>query len=212
MPLQARPLAMLLVEMDTEVHRAIRAAVVAEPAFRLMAICSNKHEAIRIIHARAPDIALVGLKLPDGSGLEVVEAVKRRQPASSALVIGTSDDRDGILSAMEAGATGFLWKEALLRPRATCALSMLPRLSFARGQELQSVDMRAKVQVELADLTSVQRQILHCLLQGLSNKEIARDLILTTYNVDYHLKCLRKRFSAHNRVQLVGVAQTLFRS
>jgi two-component system, NarL family, response regulator DevR len=208
-PKHVRPLYILLAEVDFEVRAAIRNAIAGEPAFRLVTVCSKKCEALQAVHQAALDIALVGLKLSDGSGLEVVEAVRRRQPASEALVIGTADDKDAILSSRQAGATGFLWKEALLRPEAAHAISMFARLSSTRVPGTHSADEISRTQAESSDLSPMQRQILHCLLRGLSNKEIARDLLLTSYNVDYHLKCLRKRFLAHNRVQLVGAARTL---
>lgn len=203
------PLCILLAEMDAEVCAAIGNAIAGEPAFRLMSVCSSKREAIQFVHERALDIALVGLRLSDGSGLEVVQAVRCRQPTADALVIGPAYDKEAILSSMEGGATGFLCKEALLRPKLADAIPVFARLAFARTRNRLSTGEITSVQVESSDLSNTQRQILHCLLRGLSNKEIARDLTLTSYNVDYHLKCLRKRFLVRNRVQLVGAARAL---
>ena len=59
-----------------------------------------------------------------------------------------------------------------------------------------------------AELSAVQKDILHCLAGGLCDKEIARRLALSSHNVDYHLRQLRKRFSVNNRVQLAKAAMT----
>jgi len=207
-----RPLHVLLVENDPQVRAAIGNAVAAEPMLELVTVCWSKDEAMRIVREQTLDIALVSMQLPDGSGLEVVEAVNHYQPASDIVVIGTSDDKDVIFSSMLVGATGCLMKEALLGQKGVQVNSLLAGLLFSGTQGAHSEDQTSNTRVEVAGLPRVQREILRCLLRGLSNKEIARDLVLTSYNVDYHLKCLRKRFAVHNRVQLVGTAMSLFDS
>lgn len=209
---RVRPLHVLLVENDPQVRAAIGTAVAAEPLLELVTVCLSKDEAMRFVRERTLDIALVGMQLPDGSGLEVVEAVNRHQPASDIVVIGTSDDKDVIFSSMQVGATGCLMKEALLRQNGVQVNSLLAGLLFSSTPGAQSEDQATNTRVEVASLPRVQREILRCLLRGLSNKEIARDLVLTSYNVDYHLKCLRKRFAVHNRVQLVGTAMSVLDS
>lgn len=62
---------------------------------------------------------------------------------------------------------------------------------------------------QIAELSDMRRDILRCLADGLSDKEIARRLSLSCYNVNYHLKYLRKRFSARNRVQLISATKIL---
>ncbi len=69
--------------------------------------------------------------------------------------------------------------------------------------------MNAYDTTQSAELSGMRRDILRCLAAGLSDKEIARRLSLSSYNVNYHLKYLRKRFSAHNRVQLISATRTL---
>lgn len=209
MPQHCRSLSILLVDDDLAVRAAIDATIAAEPAFRLTAVCSSKGEAIRVLRDESPDIALIGLKLAEGSGLEVVEAVSRCRPMLDVLVIGASEDKDEIFLSMEAGATGCLVKEALLRRTGEQVSPMIPSLLLSLLQNVDSGYEADRAHVRFKDLSTVQRRILGCLLRGLSNKEIARDLILTSYNVDYHLKCLRKRFSVRNRAQLAGAAMSL---
>lgn len=212
MPLMfAKPSRVLLVEDDLRLQTGIRDAILSAATCELVAVCSSRHEALRIIESTPVDIALISLSLGDGSGLDVVQAVKQFQPHSEVLVMGTADDKEDIFLSLEVGATACLLKEDFSRPGRLriSSSSGTVMVSQIRGNTPDTdADVQVKAQVD--ELSPMQKRILCCLADGLSNKEIARHLLLSPYNVDYHLKRLRRRFSVHNRVQLISAALTLF--
>jgi DNA-binding NarL/FixJ family response regulator len=210
----ATPASILLVENELRLQDAIRACLVAEPDFRLAAVCAAKPEALQVLETMPLDIALISLHLADGLGLEVVRAVKQFQPLCEVLVMGTADNKEDIVSSMQAGASGYLLKESVIYPQRVRRNSIVDGVALSRilGNLPAANEVRERKKVRTAELSSVQGDILRCVARGLSNKEIARNLVMSSSNVDYHLRCLRKRFLARNRVQLVRAAMTLFQS
>jgi DNA-binding NarL/FixJ family response regulator len=210
----AKPAYVLLVEPELHLQGAIRAVIVSEPGFELAAACDSKHVALQVIESRRLDIVLVSLDLVDGTGLDVIRAAKKLQPLCEVLVMGTAEERDAMHSSMQAGACGCLLQENFIHSERANGSPIARSLAFSRilGSLLALNEACEPGKIQLSGLSPVQRSILRCVARGLSNKEIARSLVMSPYNVDYHLKCLRKRFSVRNRVQLTRAAMDLFRN
>jgi DNA-binding NarL/FixJ family response regulator len=208
----ARPASILLVENELRLQVAIRACFLSQAQFRLAAVCAAKSEALPVIETMPLDIVLVSLRLADGSGLEVVRAVKLFQPLCEVLVMATANDKEDILLSMQAGASGCLLKENLVLPYRVRNNPIVSSVAFSQVLAKASATMAARERktVEASELSPVQGDVLRCVASGFSNKEIARNLFMSSYNVDYHLRCLRKRFLVRNRGQLIRVALTLF--
>jgi len=210
----ARRKCILLVENDLPLQGVLREAIVSAPGFNRAAVCAAKSAALQVIETTPLDIVLVSLHLEDGSGLDVVRAVRKFQPQCEVLVIGTADDKEGVFASMQAGASGYLLKENFSGAERVCRRSIVVSVAFS--QILANLPKMsrapARTQVNLSELSAAQGDILRCVASGLSNKEIARKMLMSSYNVDYHLRCLRKRFLVHNRAQLVRAALTLFQS
>jgi DNA-binding NarL/FixJ family response regulator len=210
----ARPATVLLVENEPHLQSALRACLILQPDFRLAAVCAAKSEALQVIETTLLDIVLVSLNLADGSGLDVVRAARQCQPPCTVLVMGTIDDKDGIFSSMQAGASACLLKENVVRAERGGRNPIVNSVAFSRilGKLPALSAPLDREEVRMTELSSVQEDILRCVAGGLSNKEIARNLLMSSYNVDYHLRCLRRRFSVCNRAQLVRAALNFFQN
>jgi DNA-binding NarL/FixJ family response regulator len=204
----SRPKCILLVENELPLQGVLRDAIISKPDLRLAAVCAARSAALEVIDTAPLDIVLVSLHLEDGSGLDVVRAVRQCQPLCEVFVMGRANDREDMFSSMQAGASGYLLKEDAVRPERLCGSSIVNRVAFSGIlSSLQVVNEALKCRNgRISELSSVQGDILRCVARGLSNKEIARDLFMSSYNVDYHLRGLRKRFLARNRAQLVRAA------
>lgn len=206
----AKPAYILLVEHASHIQSAISDVIMSAPGFALTAACACKREALRVIEGGAPlDIALVSLNLVDVC-LEVVGAVNKFRPQCKVLVMGTADQKEDIFSLMQAGAAGFFLKENFVDPGRIRGKSIAAGLALSRilGNRPAVNEKLPSIEAQTSKLSPLQGNILRCIAMGLSNKEIARDLVMTSYNVDYHLKCLRKHFAARNRVQLIRAAMS----
>jgi two-component system nitrate/nitrite response regulator NarL len=204
----------LLVERELPLRDAICNVIVSEPGFALAAACSSKDAALKVIEVMRLDIALISLDLGQDTALDVIRAAKSFQPLCEVLVMGTAEEKEGIFSSLQAGASGCLLKENFIHSERVRGSSIVRSLAFSRILAgLPAADEACTPKKnEISGLSSVQGDILRCVAGGLSNKEIARNLLMSPYNVDYHLKCLRKRFSVRNRVELTRAAMALLDS
>jgi DNA-binding NarL/FixJ family response regulator len=160
------------------------------------------------------DIALVTLQLPDGAGTDVLTALRDRFPASQVIALTAVADRRLHAHAIAAGIAGALHKSCSLEE----IVAAIRRL--ARGESIHPPDemiamLRLATQQQAAEvaakaalqrLTARERQILQALAQGLSDKEIARRLQVSTNTVAAHMVNLLGKLGVHSRLQAVLLA------
>ncbi|HEY7646824.1 MAG TPA: response regulator transcription factor [Hyphomicrobiales bacterium] len=165
------------------------------------------------------DLALFDLSMPGMAGPDSLGAVKAAYPASNIAVISGGEDRENVLKSISAGLSGYIPKslsddeiakalEMMLRGyifvptfMATTAEAQLPPRRTERATPVHAAP--------LEELTPRQRDVLHYIVQGRSNKEIARELDIAEGTVKIHLAALFVHFGAHNRTELATRAQGL---
>lgn len=161
--------------------------------------------------------ALVDLGLPDGNGTTFIKALRQRAPNSLILVISAWSTQDAILSAIQAGATGYILKE---RDDFEITLSIrnllrggAPIDPFIAQQILNKiVQPRQQNQISLTTnhpLSTRELEILQLVAQGLSNKEIAEHLHLSRYTVECHIKNIYRKLCVGNRSKAISIARNL---
>jgi DNA-binding NarL/FixJ family response regulator len=169
------------------------------------------------------DLALFDLSMPGMAGPESLSAVKAAYPNSHIAVISGAEDRDKVLKSISAGLSGYIPK-SLSDDDIAKALEMMlqgnifvPNFMIGSGRAASMVLQRgnagplaaAERGGALDALTARQRDVLHYILQGRSNKEIARELEIAEGTVKIHLAALFSHFGAHNRTELATRAQGL---
>lgn len=160
-----------------------------------------------------PDVALVDVRMPLLDGIEVTRRVAERAPGTRVLVLTTFGDDEVVVDALRAGAEGFLLKdtrpedllaavhavaagEARLDPAVTAAV-----VGSLRRQPRRSVDV-----ARLDRLTDREREVLVLLARGLSNAEIAAELVVAPGTVKTHVASVLAKLGVRDRVQAVVVA------
>lgn len=103
----------VMVEDDVLFRDSVRNALAGASDIALSAVAATQAEGIALLEAAAADVMIVDLGLPDGSGIEVIRAARRRWPACEVIVATVFGDEDKVLSAIEAGASGYLLKDAM---------------------------------------------------------------------------------------------------
>lgn len=183
-----------------------------EPEFEVSGEAGNLEEARGMLED--VDVAVVDLNLPDGHGSEILPELRRRSPKALALVLTASADRAEYARAVEAGAAGVLHKssriseiisatrrllvgEALLSPEETVELLRL----YHQHQE-QTREARESI----GRLTPREREILQCLVQGLSDKEISDRLYVSVGTVRNHVASTLSKLRVHSRLQALVLA------
>jgi DNA-binding NarL/FixJ family response regulator len=206
-----------IVEDDAVTRSLLSLAIESEPALALIAAFDRARPAIAWLAANRPDLLLTDLGLPDGSGVEVIRACARYSPGSSIMVISMSSDEDKILSCIEAGASGYVLKDAgrtdivqaLLDLHAggspispIIARKVLARLRGAVRPARPAVEHR-----NASALTKREASILELIAQGDSYGDVAAALCLSVGTVQTHVKNIYGKLSVHSRGAAVYEAQ-----
>jgi DNA-binding NarL/FixJ family response regulator len=155
-------------------------------------------EAVRLAGEHEPDVVLMDLEMPDMDGIETTQALRASQPGAAVVVLTSFSDRERILAALDAGAVGYLLKDAdpdeLARAIRAAARGEAPLHPLAARELL---DRRAPDR----RLTERESEILALVAQGLPNKLIARRLAISERTVKGHLTRVFERIGVTDRTQ-----------
>ena len=209
-----------LVEDDPEARARIVESIRQESSLQLVAQYATGGEALAGLETGAPDVLLVDLGLPDVSGLEVVRHVSQRYPECDILVISIFGDEANVLSALEAGARGYLLKGSLQHDIAfdirdlrnggsplspVIARQVLKRLRVPEG----SSSTKSTESGEEGLLTAREGEILNAISRGFSYAETAQMLGISVGTVHTFLKRIYRKLAVHSKTEAVFEASRL---
>lgn len=179
------------------------------PEAEVVGDCGDCASAWLMVRELRPDLALVDVGLPDGSGIGLTRRVRAEFPATKVIVLTGLLERSVAVEAIDAGAHGFLVKtsaatEVLDAIRTVIAggIYLSPEMSAAAAQGLQSASAARAVRVRDA-LPLREGQVLVLIVRGLRNKEIAAELNLNVKTVETYRSRLMKRFDCSSPAELV---------
>ncbi|MGN7189798.1 MULTISPECIES: response regulator transcription factor [unclassified Curtobacterium] len=205
----------VLVADDQPLVRAgVSALLAAEPDVEVVGVAADGGEALALARSTRPDVAVLDIRMPVRNGIEVARELcaPGADPAVPVLVLTTFDLDDLVFGALEAGASGFLLKDAepdvivdavrqVAAGNGTIDQSLTRRVlrEFVSRRSLQPVtgDRAAEV------LTARERDVLLLLAQGMSNEEIAAELVVEVSTVKSHLARMLPKLGVRSRLQAV---------
>lgn len=202
----------ILIADDHEVvRRGVRALIESRPDWRICGEASTGEEALRLAHELKPDIVVVDIGMPQLNGIEVARKMRYTVPRAEILLLTMSDSEQLIREGLEAGARGYVLKsdaggdlviaiEALLRHQVF--LSPAVATLFVGASMGQSPDAANSS----ASLSSRERQVLHLLAEGRSNKEVADRLNISVRTAETHRIHIMRKIGAHSITELVHYA------
>ncbi|GAA1582137.1 response regulator transcription factor [Kribbella karoonensis] len=182
------------------------------PGIDVIAAASDGREAVALVAEHDPDVLLVDLRMPTMDGVEATRIVRTEHPRTEVVVLTTYSDDDSVLSALRAGARGFLTKDA-------DAESIGRALEAAAdGQSILDADVQRRLiegtttapkPVTDSGLTPRELEVLRLIAEGLSNTEIARRLVVSEATVKTHINHLFAKANLRDRAQAVAYAYRL---
>ena len=192
----------LLAEDQAMVRGALCALLSREKDIEVVAEVARGDEVVEAALASLPDIALLDIEMPGGSGLQAAQALHIVLP-SCHIVILTTFGRSGYLRrAMESGAVGFLLKDA---PAAELAVALR---RVMRGERVVDPELAlAALSSGNNPLTNREREVLSAALFGASMAEIATRLMLSEGTVRNHLSTAMQKLGAQNRMEAARLAE-----
>lgn len=203
--------AVLVVEDDAPTRARLGGAVQAHPELQLVGAVGSCAEARAAIAALAPAVLLTDIGLPDGSGIELIRELRAGAGATQCMVVTVFGDEQHVVSAIEAGALGYLLKDATAEAIGRAILEMLAGGSpmsapVARYllKRFSSPDAPAPVAAASgAALSTREREVLGYIVKGFSYAEIARLTGLSAHTVATYVRRVYGKLEVHSRGEAV---------
>lgn len=177
--------------------------------FEVVGQANDGAEAVDVVMSLRPDVVLLDLEMPRLDGVQALRAIRAGDPGAKALVFTAFDTDERIISAVQAGARGYLLKGA---PRDELFSAI--RIVAQGGSTLQPVvaaklmeRMTSAPPVPAETLTEREQEVLALLAQGLQNKEIAGLLVISERTVKFHVSAILSKLGAGNRTEAVHMAR-----
>jgi DNA-binding NarL/FixJ family response regulator len=202
----------VLIADDDHLMRAGLAELISgEPDIEIVGQASTGREAIERVRRLGPDVVLMDVRMPDLDGIAATRELTRAASGAKVLILTTFEQDDYIFGALRAGASGFLLKrtrpedliaavhtiaagDALLAPSIT--RRVIDRMAQQPTPELAD-------QAKLSELTPREREVLQLIARGLSNREIAKELVVEESTIRTHVKGILTKLDLRDRVQIV---------
>ena len=196
---------LIVVDDHPVVRDGLRGMLAAEAEFQVVGEAANGAEAVALVATLMPDVLLMDLRMPGMDGVTATEQIKSTHTGIHILVLTTYDSDADILRAVEAGATGYLLKDA---PREE--LSRAVRAT-ARGESVLAPSVAARLMGQMRRpaeeaLTAREIQVLGLVAQGASNKEIGQQLCISEATVKSHLIHIFDKLAVSDRTAAVTTA------
>jgi DNA-binding NarL/FixJ family response regulator len=208
------PIRVLLADDHALVRAGISALLLRIPDLTIIAEADDGRQALQLIAAYHPDIALLDISMPELNGLEVAERITHEFPATRVIMLSMHVTSDYVLRAMRVGASGYLLKGAQLGELELAITSVARGETYlspaAAKHVIDSYRDQASGAARAADaqerLTARQREILQLVAEGRTTKDIAQLLTLSAKTVEMHRAQLMERLDIHDVAGLVRYA------
>ena len=202
-----RRLRLLVVDDHEVVRQGLVALLARRSEFEIVAQAGSVAESIALAALHEPDLVIMDVRLPDGSGVEACREIRAARPETRVVMLTSYPDEEAVLSAIIAGASGYLLKQI----RGRDLISALE--SVGRGESLLDPAVTEKVLErvrqmagggavdELAGLTAQERKILLLVADGMTNKEIAAEVFLSDKTVKNYVSSILSKLDLQRRTQ-----------
>jgi DNA-binding NarL/FixJ family response regulator len=196
------------------VRGGFRAILDAEPGFEIVAEAADGRQALAAADRFDPHVVVMDIRMPELDGLAATRQLQATHPGVRVLIVTTFDLDEYVYDALQAGAAGFLLKDArptelIAAVRAVAAGDALiaPQVTRRLIEAFVASRPRATARAErLADLSEREREVLLLLASGLSNREIATEMSLSEATIKSHVASILGKLGVRDRVQAVIAA------
>ncbi|MEU9335186.1 response regulator transcription factor [Streptomyces sp. NPDC048290] len=204
-PAETPAITLLVVDDHPVVRDGLRGMFDSAPGFTVLGEAADGVEAVERALALDPDVVLMDLRMPGGSGVAAIAELTRRAARAKILVLTTYDTDSDTLPAIEAGATGYLLKDA---PREELFTAVR---ACAEGRTVLSPAVASRLVSAVRapgnePLSAREREVLALVAKGTPNREIARTLFISEATVKTHLTHLYTKLGVKDRAAAVAAA------
>jgi DNA-binding NarL/FixJ family response regulator len=216
-PAADQPITVVIADDQRMIRRGLQVILDAEPDITVVAEAGDGREAISLVRRHVPAVALLDIRMPVMDGLQAARHIIALGPRTRVLILTTFDADDHVYEALRAGASGFLLKDAPADQLVTAVRSLAAGDALLDPAITRRLISRFTLAArppdglpeELRQLTARELDVLRLLARGLSNSEIARELVVEENTVKTHVSRILMKLSLRDRVQAVVLAYEL---
>jgi DNA-binding NarL/FixJ family response regulator len=214
-PPEDETVSVLIADDQALVRAGFRAILEEEPGLSVVGEAGDGRDAIDLARKRRPNVILMDIKMPDIDGLEATRRIlsEAEDQDIAVLMLTTFDVNEYVYDALRAGASGFLLKDVLpeelvaaVRIVASGDALIAPAITKRLIEQFARAAPPSARPAGLEDLTPREVEVLTLIARGLSNSEIAEDLVLSPATVKTHVKHVLAKLAVRDRVQAVVLA------
>jgi DNA-binding NarL/FixJ family response regulator len=208
------PIGVLIVEDDAVTRKSLSLAIEAEPALSLLGVVDTVSAAREWLESGTPDVLMTDLGLPDGNGIELIRECTIRHPDADIMVVTISSDEENVLACIEAGASGYVLKDAGKTDIAQAVLDLrsggapmspaIARMVLSKVRDDKKFASSAAAEARSrTSLTKREAAILDLIARGDSYSEVAKALSVSVGTVQTHIKNIYGKLAVHSRGEAV---------
>ncbi|MBU0543631.1 MAG: response regulator transcription factor [Gammaproteobacteria bacterium] len=213
----------MLVDDDDRIQQALRQAIETHPELNLVGQAYTLKDALAVVGELQPEVVLVDLGLPDGSGLELIAHIHQHMPGCESMVLTVFGDESHVISSIEAGATGYLTKDTRtadildrlkqLRAGGSPISPVIARRLLNRFRGVATPDQlptsKTAMNQEFTPLSEREQQVLEMVAKGFMQAEIADILGVSINTISTYIKRIYKKLAVNSRTSAVHRANAL---
>ncbi len=203
----------VIAEDHTIVREGLRALLSLNPTFEIIGEAQDGLDAVRCVEDLLPDLLILDLTMPKMNGMEVIKELTRRCPATKILVLTVHKSEEYVFAALQAGADGYVLKDAshvellmaienVLHGKSYLSPAVSKRVIEGYVEGKKTIECKSTFDI----LTQREKEILKLIAEGYKNKEIADCLCVSIKTVDKHRTNLMKKLDLHNVSALTAFA------
>ncbi len=196
-----------IVEDNKTLRNGFETLINAEPDMECICTSMTVGEALQQIPLARPDVVLMDIQLPDGTGIECTAKIKEQLPKVQIVVVTVYEDSVRIFQALQAGACGYLLKRAnperiieAIREACEGGVPMTPEIA---RKVIGQFRAQAETVSTVNNLTPRETEVLQFVMHGLANKEIADRMGVSVAAVKFHLQHIYEKLHVHSRTEAV---------
>jgi len=210
------PIRVFIVDDNRLLREGLVSMLAEQEGVVVIGAAASGRKALEQIKGLRPEVALIDIGMPGKDGIEVTQTLRKDLPEVKVIILGMVDLTDEIMACIEAGAAGYVLKEASFDYLVETIRSVHRGESFVSPQMAASLFSRIaelagervlKIPLSSVKLTPREVEIISKVAEGLSNKEIAQQLAIETQTVKNHVHNILDKLQLHNRLEAVEYAR-----
>ncbi len=203
----------LLVDDQEVVRSGLRMLLESQEDIQIVGEVGTAAEALEAVERLEPEVILLDIGLPDMSGIQVMERIRKIEPEVAVVALTIHEDKEYFFKMLDAGATGYVPKRAApdelltaIRAAAEGQVYLYPSLATLLVKDYLDQDAEARESRKLNGLTERELEVLTHVADGATNAEIGLDLGISPKTVARHRENIMAKLNLHSRTELVKYA------